>query len=64
MARRAEVQSRRRRSDAEIFSLFLRPLWNVESDPTSTEMISGMANFYGLDDLFRPFERGVNPLQS
>lgn len=63
MVRRAEVQSRRRRSDAEIFSLFLRPLWNVEGDPTSTEMISGLTSFFGVDDMFRSFERGAGPLQ-
>ena len=63
MVRRAEVQSRRRRSDAEIFSLFLRPLWNVEGDPTSTEMISGLTSFFGVDDMFSSFERGAGPLQ-
>jgi len=59
MERRAQVQSRRRRADAEIFGLFLRPLWSVESDATSQEMIASMAAFYGLDDLFRTFERGA-----
>ncbi len=52
MQRRAEVQAARRRPDHEIFRLFLQPLWNVEGDPTSIEMVDGLASFFGLDRMF------------
>ncbi|HVS11024.1 MAG TPA: hypothetical protein VMS76_14235, partial [Planctomycetota bacterium] len=52
MARRAEVQSRRRRPDAEIFRLFLQPLWCIEDDPGYRELHEGLARFAGLERLF------------
>jgi len=52
MARRAEVQEKRRRSDQDIFRLFLRPLWCVEDDPTYRALFEGSAEFFGLDTLF------------
>ena len=52
MARRAEVQSRRRRPDAEIFRLFLNPLWCIEDEPAYRELHSGLARFTGLEQIF------------
>ena len=51
-ARRAEVQRRRRRPDAEIFRLFHRPLWCIEDDPGYAELQRGMVRMFGLDRLF------------
>ena len=50
--RRQEVQSRRRRTDEEIFRLFLKPLWCVESDPAYRELQTGLVGLLGLDALF------------
>lgn len=50
--RRAQVQQLRRRPDAEIFRLFLRPLWSVEQDAPTLEMLAGMSEFFGLTKLF------------
>ncbi len=52
IARRAEVQRRRRRSDEEIFRLFLRPLWCIEPDPGYKELHDGLVDFFGIDRLF------------
>jgi hypothetical protein len=54
MKRRAEVQSRRRRSDAEIFRLFLKPHWCIEGERGYEELQRGLTDFYGLDELFGP----------
>jgi hypothetical protein len=43
----------RRRADSELFSLFLKPLWNVELDPVSGAMFASWTEFYGLDKLFQ-----------
>ena len=51
--RRAEVQARRRRSDAEIFQLFHKPLWCVEDEAKYQELHYGAADFFGVTDLFR-----------
>ena len=51
-ARRAEVQRRRRRPDAEIFRLFHRPLWCIEDDPGYGELQRGMVRMYGIDRMF------------
>jgi GT2 family glycosyltransferase len=50
--RRAEVQSRRKRADAEIFRMFLRPMWCIEADPAYRELHAGIAKFTGIDKLF------------
>ena len=50
--RRAEVQSRRKRADAEIFRLFLRPMWCIEDDRAYRELQAGIAKFTGVDKLF------------
>jgi len=52
MRRRADVQSRRKRSDAEVFRLFLRPLWCVEKDPQYQQLFEGATRFFGVDTLF------------
>jgi len=52
MARREEVQAARRRSDEDIFGLFLRPMWSVEDDPGYRELFEGSAEFFGVDALF------------
>ncbi len=53
MKRRAEVQSRRKRDDAEIFRLFLRPMWCIEKDPQYQQLFEGSARFFGVEDLFQ-----------
>lgn len=52
--RRAEVQARRKRSDAEIFRLFLKPHWCIEGERGYEELQRGLTAFYGLDELFGP----------
>jgi GT2 family glycosyltransferase len=52
LARRAEVQGRRRRSDEEIFRLFLRPLWCIEPEPQYKELHDGLVDFFGIGRLF------------
>ena len=52
MERRREVQSRRRRSDEEIFQLFHRPLWCIEEDPAYRALHEGTVTFFGLDEVF------------
>jgi GT2 family glycosyltransferase len=52
MKRRAEVQSRRKRSDAEIFRLFLKPMWCVEEEKAYRRLQEGMASFMGIDEMF------------
>jgi len=54
MERRAEVQSRRRRRDAEIFELFLKPSWCIEPNASFRELQEGLMKFAGLDRLFPP----------
>ena len=51
-ARRAEIQARRRRPDAEILPLFLRPLWCIEDDPGYRALHAGAADRFGLQQLF------------
>jgi hypothetical protein len=50
--RRAEVQSRRRRPDAEIFELFEQPLWCIEEERTYVELHAGLVELLGLDRMF------------
>ncbi len=52
MERRAEVQRRRRRSDEEIFQLFLRPLWCIEPEMHYQMLHQGLVDFFGIDRLF------------
>ena len=52
MARRTSIQSRRKRSDDEIFQLFSRPLWCIEGEPSYRELHEGMVHFFGLDKVF------------
>ena len=52
MRRRADVQSRRRRPDEEIFQLFLRPMWCVETDPQYRQLFDGSTRFFGLGEMF------------
>jgi hypothetical protein len=51
--RRADVQARRRRSDAEIFQLFHKPLWCVEDEEAYRALHFGAAKRFGVADLFR-----------
>lgn len=53
MRRRVEVQSRRKRSDAEIQRMFLEPLASVEADPAYLALQKGLVELFGLDDTFR-----------
>jgi len=52
MEKRVKVQATRRRSDQEIFRLFLRPLWCIEEDYGYKELQAGLTRFLGLDELF------------
>ncbi|MBI5432841.1 MAG: glycosyltransferase family 2 protein [Planctomycetes bacterium] len=56
MERRREVQSRRARSDQEIFRLFLKPMWCIEDDPAYRALQDGVSRFTGLDELFQGLE--------
>jgi GT2 family glycosyltransferase len=48
-ARRAAVQAKRRRADAEIFGLFLKPNWCIEGERGYVELQRGMTSYLGLD---------------
>jgi len=62
VARRVEVQRGRKRSDADIFRLFLRPHWCVEDEPGYGELQRGLSSFLGLDELFEGLtEPGPGP---
>jgi hypothetical protein len=52
MHRRDQVQKKRRRSDAEIFELFLKPHWCIEDEKGYRELHAGLTRFEGLDRLF------------
>lgn len=52
MERRRVVQAARRRPDAEILPLFLRPMWCIEGEAGYKELHAGLASFMGLDALF------------
>ena len=52
LQRRAEVQSRRERPDAEILPLFEDPLWCIEDERTYAELHQGLVGLLGLDELF------------
>jgi len=53
MERRSQVQARRERPDAEIFQLFLKPLWCVEDEPAYVGLQRGLVRTMGLDSMFR-----------
>lgn len=50
--RRETIQSRRKRADAEIFQLFLKPHWCVEGEGGYQELQRGMSKLFGLEQLF------------
>jgi len=52
MERRAEIQSRRKRPDSEIFRLFLKPHWCVEGEREYMELQRGLTKHFGIDELF------------
>jgi len=58
MERRQEIQSKRKRSDEEIFQLFHRPLWCIEDEPSYAELHKGTVSFFGLDELFSGLTAG------
>ncbi|HIG10885.1 MAG: glycosyltransferase family 2 protein [bacterium] len=63
--RRAEVQEKRKREDAEIFRLFLAPKWCIEEEPGYRELQSGLTSLLGLDKLFQDLtEPGSVPPRS
>ena len=51
-ARRDLVQADRKRTDQEIFSMFLKPHWSIEGEPAYQELQEGLTSFMGLDELF------------
>ena len=57
-ARRAEVQALRQREDAEIFRLFLKPLWCIEDDAGYRSLQRGMGEMLGLEDVFGGLDEG------
>jgi GT2 family glycosyltransferase len=52
MERRERVQSRRKRPDAAILDLFLKPHWVIEGDPAYAELQEGLSELFGLGRLF------------
>ena len=52
MERRKVVQDQRKTDDSEILPLFLRPMWCIEGEAGYSELQSGMADFFGLNELF------------
>lgn len=52
LEKRSAVQERRKRPDAEIFRLFLRPEWCVEEEPGYQELQAGLSRFLEIDKLF------------
>ena len=50
--RRAEVQEKREREDAEIFQLFLKPFWSIESEGPYQNLQEGLTSFLGIDQMF------------
>jgi hypothetical protein len=59
--RRAEVQSRRRRPDAEILGLFHQPLWCIMEDASYQTLQRGLTGFFGIDALFAGLDAGGRP---
>lgn len=53
MAKRDEIQSRRRRPDSEVFPMFLDPLACVEGDRSYAELQADLVRRFGIDRLFR-----------
>jgi hypothetical protein len=45
------VQGKRKRSDAEIFGLFLKPNWCIEGERGYRELQSGLSTWFGLDKI-------------
>jgi hypothetical protein len=60
MTRREDVQRRRKRNDADIFRLFLRPLWCMEDNPGYQELFDGAGRYFGVTDLFEGLTVGPN----
>jgi GT2 family glycosyltransferase len=54
MERRAEVQATRKRPDAEILRLFLKPYWCTEPNDSFCELQTGLLRFAGLDRVLPP----------
>lgn len=53
VAKRREIQSRRRRPDREIFPLFMNPFWCAEQAETYRRLQESLVEFFGIDDIFR-----------
>jgi GT2 family glycosyltransferase len=52
MRRRRAVQELRRRDDAEIFELFLKPHWCIEDEAGYRELHRGVTDLFGIDRMF------------
>jgi hypothetical protein len=52
MERRECVQSRRRRPDAHIVDLFLKPHWIIAGDPAYAALQEGLTELFALDHVF------------
>ncbi len=52
LAKRAALQARRRRSDAEIAPLFRDPLWHAESSDEYRRLQATLVDFFGVTDAF------------
>jgi len=61
MERRECVQSRRKRPDAHIVDLFLKPHWKVAGDPTYVNLHEGLTELFALDQLFAGRTDGEPP---
>jgi hypothetical protein len=51
--KRAQIQRRRRRDDAEIFPLLDQPFWMVEQEPRYESVFQTVRDFFALDSLFQ-----------
>ncbi|HPF15262.1 MAG TPA: glycosyltransferase family 2 protein [Planctomycetota bacterium] len=61
MGIRAELQAKRKRPDAEILRLFLRPHWCVEGDAAYKNLQADLSERFGLNALFDGLESGEDP---
>jgi hypothetical protein len=59
--KRRDIQTRRRRPDADIVPLFRIPFWAVEHAPEFSHMIRALMDAFRLDEIFGTREVVVDP---
>jgi hypothetical protein len=60
-AKRRAIQSRRKRPDSEIVSLFRIPFWAVETSAEFAHMIRALVEAFRLDEIFGTKEIVIDP---